>query len=525
MSAGDNPSIAQRLAERSMEHPGRLAIVSMSSRLTFGAMADRVARFAERLVASGVRAGDRVLIFVPMSAELYVALLGAMHAGAIATFVDAWADRRRIDAAVRAAAPRAFVGTPRAHLLRLSSAALRAVPVAFLARRGLGGRDPIAPGAAPPPAAIITADDPALITFTTGSTGQPKAAARSHGFLWAQHEVLAAHLGLRETDIDMPTLPIFVLNNLAAGIPSVLPQFDPRRPAEVDAAAILAQMERERVTTASGSPAFFDALCRHASRAGRGLPLRAYFTGGAPVPPAQARRFAAFAPTACHVLYGSTEAEPIAALEAGELARLADERPGAGLCAGAPIAEIRLRIVRPHDGPLTLGPAGWGAWDLPRGQPGEIVVSGAHVLRGYWNDPESDRENKVPDGARVWHRTGDGGFLDERGRLWLVGRVKHRVQRAGATWWGVPVELRAMAVPGITHAAYFGTTDAALGQRAVLCVEGAGASDPALLDRVRAAAAPAPVDELVSLPRIPRDPRHASKTDVEALFAKLGARR
>src|SRR5262249_50745316 len=162
--------------------------------------------------------------FIPMSIELYVALLAVLHAGATAVFVDAWAGRARIDAAVRAARPRALIGVPRAQLLRLTSPGIRAIPIRLVALPSLAryerDREVFAP-------ARVEPDDPALVTFTTGSTGRPRATARSHGFLWAQHQALTEHLRLREDDIDMPTLPVFVLHNLALGITSVLPDADP----------------------------------------------------------------------------------------------------------------------------------------------------------------------------------------------------------------------------------------------------------------------------------------------------------
>jgi non-ribosomal peptide synthetase component E (peptide arylation enzyme) len=99
-----------------------------------------------------------------------------------------------------------------------------------------------------------------------------------------------------------------------------------------------------------------------------------------------------------------------------------------------------------------------------------------------------------------------------------MGRVGQGVQRAGETWWSTPAEVRALGAPGVRHAAYLGLPDAALGTRAVLCVETEGGrldddARGAIIDRLR----PIPVDELRALPRIPRDPRHASKTDTAAL--------
>jgi acyl-CoA synthetase (AMP-forming)/AMP-acid ligase II len=523
-----NPNLAAALAERAARHPERIAIVEDRSggpvRLSYGALGRRVAALAAGLRARGLTAGDRVLLFVPMSADLYLALLAVLHAGATAVFVDAWADRRRLDAAVAAAAPAMFLATPRAHLLRLASAAVRRIPRHLIA----GGWWPLArleQGGTGDPPAIVTDDTPALITFTTGTTGRPKAAARTHGFLWAQHRVLAHHLGTREDDVDLPTLPVFVLHNLAAGATTVLPALDPRRPAEFDAAAIATQIEREHVTTSAGSPAFYARLDAWCETRGHALPLRALFTGGAPVLPRLATLLAqGRIARAAHVLYGSTEAEPIASLSAAELVHTSAEStdPLAGLCAGTPVPEIALRIVRAHDGPIELGTDGWRPWELPRGEAGEVIVRGEHVLRGYLDDPESDRANKIPDGETVWHRTGDGGRLDETGRLWLLGRVSRRVRRGGATWWGLPPELRATTLPEISHAAYVGRPDSVLGQRSLLCVELAtGGLSSELRERLLAAVAPSPVDELIALAHIPRDPRHASKTDYEALARRL----
>jgi olefin beta-lactone synthetase len=510
------PNLAARLAERAARHPERPAIIEGRGPrrrvVTFGELAHRVARLGGGLRARGLGPGDRALLFVPMSADLYVALLGLLHAGGVAVFLDAWADRARLEAAVAAAAPRAFIGTPRAHLLRFWSRSLRRVPLRILAGRGPFSLDRV--GGDVGPAAAVDGDAHALVTFTTGSTGRPKAAARSHDFLWAQHRVLARHLGLREEDVDMPTLPIFVLNNLALGVTTVLPDFDPRRPADIDPARVLRQIRDEAVTTSSGSPAFYQRLAAHAEAHGERIPVRALFTGGAPVFPPLARALAAAVMGEVHVLYGSTEAEPIASIRAGDLARLSDAPGAVGVCAGRPVDEVEVRLIDVAAGPV-FGDA------LPPGvagdsRPGEIVVTGGHVLQGYLDDPEAEALAKIRDGGKVWHRTGDGGMVDADGRLWLLGRVGLRVDRADGTWWPMAAEARALTVPGVRHAAYLGMPAAGGGMAAVLCIEAdEGAGD--LVEQVRRAVAPTPVDEVRVMDRIPRDPRHASKTDAARL--------
>lgn len=508
-------NLAALLPERAALHPGRTALVEyrrgVAHRLTFGDLARRVAETAGALQREGLQPGDRVLLLVPMSVELYVTLLAVLHAGGSAVFLDAWSGLGRIDAAVRAARPDFFLGSPRAQLLRVISPSVRSI------RRKL-----VAPVRCGPPVPVQVVDPghAALLTLTTGSTGRPKIAARSHAFLWAQHTVLSAHLGLREGDVDMPALPIFVLGNLAQGIPSVLPDFNPRRVADVRPERILRQMDAEGVTTTGGSPAFYQALAEWCGVRGRKIPVRALFTGGAPVLPRLARLLVESTAGEAHMVYGSTEAEPISGIPLREMLDRVGERTGhrRGLCAGLPVPEVRVRILRPVDGPVGLDEGGWSDLEVAPGEVGEVVVAGPHVLSGYLDDPRSDRENKIREAACTWHRTGDAAYRDEDGRLWLMGRVSQRVRREGRTWWPLPVEIAAGDIPGVTHAAYLGVGEADH-QHALLVLESNRKKLGSLSFGEELVSAP--VDDLRVLSTIPRDARHASKTDVAALRRRL----
>jgi acyl-coenzyme A synthetase/AMP-(fatty) acid ligase len=175
-------------------------------------------------------------------------------------------------------------------------------------------------------------DEAALVTFTSGSTGNPKAAVRSHGFLLAQHRAHSKALDFEEGEVDLITLPVFVVTNLASGLTSVLAATDLANPGSPDVAAVSAQCEKFHVTRCAASPAFFEGFLATAAGV---PPFEKVFTGDAPVFPDLLRRLRKALPDACiHSVYGSTEAEPITHFPADDADGEPDSltRHGAGLC-------------------------------------------------------------------------------------------------------------------------------------------------------------------------------------------------
>ena len=512
-------NIAALLHDTAARRAGQIAIVHRGRRIAFEEL-DRAASAAARdLAEAGVRPGWRVLVLVPMSIDLYVVLVALFRLRAAAVIVDPSAGRDRLERCVTRVAPDAMVGVPKGHLLRLFAPAVRRI------RRhvAVGGYVPFARrvrlvsrGAAD----AVTAcepDTPALITFTSGSTGEPKAVVRTHAFLLAQHRALADSLALRAGEVDLTTLPVFLLGNLASGVTSVVPDADLRAPAAIAPAPVLAQIRSERVTRTVASPAFLLRLTEAPDAAASLGAMQRIFTGGAPVFPRTLDRLAAAAPAA-HVVavYGSTEAEPIAEIERRELADedRAAMRRGAGLLAGRPVSAVRVRVVEDRWG-NALGP--WTSADLaratlPAAEAGEIVVAGDHVLRGYL-DGRGDSETKIRVDADVWHRTGDAGCFDARGRLWLLGRCSAKVDDERGRLYPFAVECAVSDVAGLRRTAFVGR-----GGRRTLVLElenGAVAAD--VLREVRARIGWADIDETVVVPRIPVDGRHNAKVDYPAL--------
>src|SRR5262249_4573411 len=153
--------------------------------------------------------------------------------------------------------------------LRLFSPAVRRIPVKFVVGWWLPGAVPWSRADRLPPREEIhpcPPETPALLTFTSGSTGQPKAAVRTHGFLLAQHRVLEKSLRLAPGEIDLTTMPIVLLANLASGVTSLIPDADLRFPGAINPAPVIGQVQAHGPVSSVASPAFFECLVNHGTR-------------------------------------------------------------------------------------------------------------------------------------------------------------------------------------------------------------------------------------------------------------------
>lgn len=513
-------AMLQRQAQQRAEAPAIIDVKQGVDRITtFAGLEAASARGAALLLESGLSAGETVLVFQPMSAELYIALMALFRVGMTAMFLDPSAGREHIERCCTIRPPAALIASPKAHLLRLVSPALRRIPRRF----SLGG---FVPGAVPwrraerlrphLPLTPCVADTPALLTFTSGSTALPKAAVRSHGFLLEQHRVLERAIRLAPGAIDLATLPIFVLANLASGVTSLLPDADLRRPGLIEAGPVLGQIDRFRPASLAASPAFLKRLCDGCLASRRTLSgFRHVFTGGAPVFPDHLDRFARTFPGAEVVaVYGSTEAEPIAHIAHSEISgeEMTAMSAGAGLLAGAPVSEIRVAVLSASWGqPLgAMSEEAFRGRCLPIGEPGEIVVSGGHVLKGYLNGV-GDEETKFRVDGTAWHRTGDCGYFDGRGRLWLLGRASAVISDERGSLHPFAVECAARSVPGVERAALVGRR----GRRTLYLQQRQGERVDA--GRLREALKWAQLDEVRTLRAIPLDKRHNAKVDYTRL--------
>ena len=497
--------------------PDRVAIIGAEERFTFAELERRATRLAGALAARGIERGDRVAVLVPVSPDLYLVLLALLRLGATAVFVEPALGAAAIVRCLERTAPRGFIGVRRAHLLRLWSPRLRSVPLTVVAGRGF------VPGASAlevlvrtgPPALTAPAGDPAaaLLTFTSGTTAAPKAIERSHALLYAQHEVLSLALPMVPTDRGLSAAPLFALHDLAAGATAVLPPGGLRSGIPRAAERVRAAMGAHGVTLVRANPRFCEALAGACERSRLRLPdVRALFVGGAPVGGSLLERVRAVLPNAeVYVAYGCSEAEPIAAIAAGEVIAetAALTALGRGYCVGRPIPPTQLRIANATTATSFPGPA-------PTSAPlvGEIVVAGPHV------------------NASAWHRTGDVGYLDGGGRLWLLGRDGDGVHREGRTIHPYSVEPLVESLPFVERCALVVMAHPVIGERIVLVVTAHRRLRPGRSARRRwgteiarlCASRDVPVDEVRWIRTMPLEARHRSKIRRDVLRGRLPSR-
>lgn len=506
------------LLDKARAHPDRPALVDcLAGRdrvVSYGELARRVSAGAAALEGMGLKRGQVVLVFQPVSIELYEILLSAFHSGLRVMLADPSGGSRFLTLCCRRLTPDAYFGAWKAQCLRWGVAELRRIPISISSGGWFpGARVWRTDGEGMPPVAVED-EEAALVTFTSGSTGMPKAAVRSHGFLLAQHRALSKSLDFKDAEVDLITLPVFVLANLASGLTSVLAATDLANPSSPDVAAVTAQCRKFLVTRCAASPAFFEGLLASST----GVPrLGKLYTGGAPVFPDLLRRLSGTLPGARVVsVYGSTEAEPIAHITADQADEATDARTrqGGGLCSGVPVPEIDLRIIRDQWGGA-LGPMGardFSGMTLGYDQAGEIVVSGAHVLRGYL-DGAGDEETKIQVDDQVWHRTGDAGCVDAEGRVWLLGRCAEKLPDRGGPVYPFAIECALREIyPGIRTAAINWQNQRTL-------VLGKKCDSP----EIRKSAELLGIEQLVFLDSLPLDRRHQAKIDYRKLREALQA--
>ncbi|MFE4057945.1 AMP-binding protein [Streptomyces sp. NPDC059096] len=546
--------------------------------LTYGELHDQVERLAAGFHRIGITRGTRTILMTAPGPDLFAVVFALIRIGAVPVVVDPGMGVKRMLHCYRAVGAEAFIGLPVAHVVRvLGRGAFRDVRTTVtVGRRWFWGGETLARLRTGPRAENLprpSADDLQMIAFTTGSTGPAKGVEYTHRMSAPMLRLLQAVHERDSDDVSLITLPAYGILDLLHGSTLVLAPVSPAKVADARPELLTDALTRFRVTSMIASPALLRVLGQHLKEHRTELPdLRFVAAGGAPVPPdvVATVRGALGEKAEFHVTYGATEALPISSVESADVLGWADgtgsadtpgsldapgsadapgsvagtggtaalSASGAGTCVGRPLPGMAVRIIRVSDGPVER-------WTpelaLPQGEIGEIVLAGDAVSPGYHGDPAANTQYKIPeetaDGTtRLWHRTGDLGYLDASGRLWFCGRRAQRVRTTDGDLHTVRCEGVFNAHPEVRRAALVGVGEPGA-KKPVVCVETEpGVTDARwreLVPELRALAAGHEVtrglEEFLRHPAFPVDIRHNAKIGREQLGVwaarQLAARR
>ena len=417
--------------------------------LTFAAIEAASARYANLLTESGVVSGDRVAVQVEKSPQALVLYLACLRAGAVYMPLNPACSLRESAYFLRDASPRLMVASP---VLTSDLAVLCAkygVTALFsLDAAGNGSLITASRNRSDHFATVISdADDLAVLLYTSGTTGQPKAAMLTHANLVSNVFALHTAWGFEPDDVLLHMLPLFHTHGLFVACNTALLNATPMLfCAKFDAGLALQLLPRS--TVFMGVPTFYARMLRQANfGAAHCANMRLFTSGSAPLPEST---FQAFRDRTGHTIlerYGMTECGISTSNPLHQ-----ERRPGT---VGLPLADVSLRVIDDHGQPL------------PAGEVGAVEFTGPNVFNGYWRNPQKTAASFTADG---YFKSGDLGLVDDAGYLRLVGRSNDLVISGGFNVYPKEVEEIIDGLPEINESAVIGIADADLGEQVIAIV-------------------------------------------------------
>jgi acyl-CoA synthetase (AMP-forming)/AMP-acid ligase II len=466
MAAGDDirwdlmtiPRTLRRAAER---FGGALALDDEGVRFSFTQLAAAGEDAARAFLAAGLGHGDRAAIWAPNLWEWVVAALGLQSAGGVLVPLNTRYKAAEAGYILRRSRARVlctmgeFLGTSYADSLAGEELPdlERVVVFRGTSKRGEPWADFVAAGARVPAddarvrADAVGPDNLSDLLFTSGTTGNPKGVMTAHGQNLRVFDTWSSGVGIREGDRYLIVNPFFHSFGYKAGWLTCLIRGAAAIPHQVfDAGQVLERIARERINLLPGPPAIYQMLLAHPERAKFDLSsLRLAVTGAAAVPVELVKRMRSeLGFSSVITAYGLTEScGTVSMCEPGDDAETIATTSGRAL----PDTEVRCVDEKGQE--------------VPRGAPGEIVVRGYNVMRGYFEDPAETA--KVID-AEGWLHTGDIGVMDERGYLRITDRIKDMFITGGFNCYPAEIENGMYRHPGIGQVAVIGVPDERLGE-------------------------------------------------------------
>ncbi|MFB6987239.1 MULTISPECIES: FadD3 family acyl-CoA ligase [unclassified Streptomyces] len=452
---GSIPKLIRAAARR---YGDREAVVEGRTRISYAELGHRVERAAAACMASGVEPGDRVAVWAPNTLDWIVSALGAVTAGAV--LVPLNTRFKGTEAAYILERSRAkllfvtgtFLGTSYVASLRRADVPLphleRVVVLADSApddyvtwKDFLAAGEAVSPDAVRARAAAIAPSAPCDIIYTSGTTGRPKGAVITHAQTLRCYAIWSELADLREGDRYLIVNPFFHTFGYKAGIIACLMRGATMVPQPVfNVDTVLANIAAERISVLPGPPTLHQSLLDHSARGAHDLSaLRLVVTGAAVVPLRLVERLRTELGIATVLTaYGLSEASGIVTM-----CRRGDPAETIASTSGRAIPGTEVRVL------------------AAPGTPGEVLVRGFNVMRGYFEDPGTTATAITSDG---WLRTGDIGVLDENGNLRITDRIKDMFIVGGFNAYPAEIEQLLGLHPDVADVAVIGVPDPRLGE-------------------------------------------------------------
>ncbi len=450
-------NLAVILRETASASPGKPAVVFDGGQLSYGELDELSDRLASGLESAGLRPADVVAVQLPNIAQFLIAYFGILKAGCVVVPLNVMLKAPEVAFHLSDSGARILItwepllGEAAKGAAEAGVSEIYAVGHAEDAAGGLPFERLLAGAARGPVLARRDVSDTAVMVYTSGTTGRPKGAELTHLQLYMNADIPGRLFDVQPEDVVITVLPLFHVFGLCSILNlcvrfgctmSLIPRFDP--------AVVLAAIQRDRATVFEGVPTMFVALLSSPDLDSYDISsLRVAISGGASIPAPVLDAFEERFGVVILEGYGMTETASTTTFNRSETERRA-------YSVGKPIWGTQTQI-----------------WDddgnaLPPGKDnvGEVVTSGLHVMKGYLNKPEATAE--VLTGG--WLHTGDLGYIDEDGFLFIVGRKKELIIRGGYNVYPREIEDVLHSHPAVAEVAVLGIPDDRLGEEVLAVV-------------------------------------------------------
>lgn len=401
-------TIVDKIKELRSLYPDKTALFDLNTgkKVTFTQIDEKSNYVCDYLRKKNFKKGDKIVVFIPIGVEFYLILTAIFKMGIQAVFIDPYAGIEHINKCCEMILPDGIIGSRKTLLkgfflkgIRKIEKKINYIKVMKYSEKFLINEK-------------IEENTPALISFTSGSTGFPKIIMRTHKFLLGQHNVLEKNIKFEKETSVYSSFPIFLFSHIATGTTTFIPDLNWKKPAESNFKNIVQQIMENNIQNVILPPAIFQNIVKFCKDEKITLEnVQKIYTGGAPVFYSLMKKIKEiFTNAKITALYGASEAEPISVLNFEDITRedIENMKNGEGLLAGKIVNEIELKIEKLDN-----------VKDSSELK-GEILVKGENVVNGYLNVKKKPDEN--------WHRTGDMGYINRKGQLILLGRVKGLIQ-------------------------------------------------------------------------------------------------